>query len=481
MALSSPGIGSGLDVKGLVAQLMTIEQRPLELLKTRATTVQAKISAFGQVKSYLDALRTAASDLANAASWNTKAATLSDSSVASVSATAASPTGSYSLEVTHLALPHRLASDPYADSATVVGTGSLTIEVGKWTGASFAPASGTTPVVITVDATNNSLAGIRDAVNTANAGVRASIVTDNTGARLVFTSTATGTAQAMRITAADDDGNNTDPAGLSALAYAGDTTPAAPGAKQVQAGQDARLLLDGLAIVNSTNTVSGAIEGVTLTLAGTNAGKPATLTLAPDAGGARKLAEKFIGAYNSSVVLLANMTKADPTGAANGVLQSDQAARSLASALRSLATRMLPSGTLTSLSQTGISLKTDGTLAIDDTRFNAATASGTTAIAALFSTVNATESNQGIAVRFKAALDTALGTEGTVNARTVGLQATLKANQRDQQSLTTRLTAVEARLKKQYTSLDMLLGNLSTVSSTLTQSLAQLQSLQNNK
>lgn len=474
--LSSPGIGSGLDVAGIVSKLVAVEQRPLQLLQTRATTAQSKISALGQLKAQLDTLRTAASNLASATSWSAKAATLSDPKIGTVTATASAPTATYSLEVTHLALPHRIASGPVASGASVVGTGTLTIAVGTWAGAVHTPASGTTPVTITVDATNNTLEGVRDAINAAGGGVTANIVTDTSGARLVLSSGTTGSSGAISVTAVDADGTHTDSSGLSALAYGGDTTPTAPGLKQVQAAQDAQLYLDGLKVVSSTNTVTGAIDGVTLTLASTNAGSPATLKLAPDAAGASSLVNKFVAAYNATVNMLGMLTKTDPKGVANGILQGDQAARGIGNALRSLATRVLPTGELTSLSQAGISLNKDGTLSVNDAKLQAAGASGTAALAALFGAAGETDApdTQGIAVRLKAALDAALGTEGSIAARTQGLESTLKSNQREQAAMSARITALQARLTKQYGALDTIISNMNTASSSLTQGLAQI-------
>ncbi len=473
-ALSSPGVGSGLDVNSLVTKLIDAEKRPLQLLQMRASTANGKISAYGKVKAQLDALRTAAADIATAANWSAKSASLANATVAAVSATSASPVGEYNVEVTRLALPHRLVSSPVADSAAVMGTGTLTFATGQWNGAIFEPSATATPLTITVDASNNSLAGIRDAVNAASTAVRASIITDQSGARLVFTSTATGSASALQVSAVDDDGTPTDGTGLSRLAYNGDTTATAPGLKQAQAAQDSRMLLDGIELLSPTNTVTGAIEGVTFTLKGTNAGEPTTLKVSHNTGNARAMAEKFVAAYNTSISMLADLTKADPAGTASGALQGDAAARSLANSLRSLVTRVMPSGTLTTLAQAGIALGKDGKLAIDSTRFDATVAGGTEDLQALFATASTDASSQGIAARFKSALDSILGSDGTISARTTGLENTLKANKRDQDVQTARLAAMELRLKKQYASLDTLISNMSTMSSTLTQNLSQI-------
>lgn len=483
MGISSPGVGSGLDVGALVSKLMSLEQKPLTTLQARATQVQNEISAFGKISSQLDTLRSVASDLAKPASWGTRTATLSDPKLATATATNAAAAGQYSIEVANLASAHRLASSPYTASTDVVGQGTLTIDVGTWTGTSFAAKSGSTPISVTIDATNDTLAGVRDAINAkANGAVRASIVTDTGGSRLVITSTATGAGGALRIAAADADLDDTDSAGLSALAYAGDTSALAPGAKQVQAAQDALLKVDGLTIRSATNTVTGAIEGVTLNLAGANPGSPATLGVAVDTQAATDLVNRFVTAYNDSVKLFTGYLKIDPVGNADGALQSDAGARSLGASLRTLATRQLPSGTLTSLSQAGIALQRDGTLAVNATKLAKALEGGTTDLATLFTaTGGGVAEARGIAVGFKSALDTALNAGGTLKTRTTNLSDRLKANQRQQDTQQARLEMMQVRLLKQYSALDGQLASMQSISSSLTQGLAALTANQQNK
>jgi flagellar hook-associated protein 2 len=483
MGISSPGIGSGLDVNTLVSKLMSLEQRPLVALQSRATQVQNEISAFGKISSQLDSLRTVAGDLAKAATWGARTATISDAKVASVSSTTSAAAGQYSLEVTHLAAAHRLASAAYGASTAPVGTGTLTIDVGAWSGTNFTAASGTSPIVVPIDSSNNTLAGVRDAINAkANGAVRASIVTDTSGSRLVITSSATGAASALRVVATDDDGIHTDSTGLSALAYAGDTTASAPGLKQVQAAQDALLKVDGLVVQSATNTVAGAVEGLTINLTGANPGAPVTIGVAVDSQASTDLVNKFVTAYNDSVKLFAGYLKIDAAGKNDGTLQSDAGARSLGASLRSLATRQLPSGALTCLSQAGIALQRDGTLSVNATKLAKALESGPTDLATLFGTAGGGVAGaQGIAVGFKTSLDKALAAGGTLKLRTENLNDRLKANQRQQDTQQARLDQVQTRLLRQYTALDGQLAQMQTISSSLTQSLAVLTANQSSK
>lgn len=476
MGISSPGVGSGLDVGALVTKLMALEQKPLASLQQRANRTQSEISAFGKVSSQLDTLRTAVSALAKASDFSARTATVANAGVATVTAGASATSGQFALEVSNLASAHRLATSAYTDSTSTVGTGTITIDVGTWTGTSFAAKAGSTPITVTIDGTNNTLAGVRDAINAASGGaVRASVVTDSSGARLVLSSTATGASGGLRVATADDDGEDADALGLSALAYAGDTTDQAPGAKQVQAAQDAVVKIDGLTVRSATNTVSGAVDGITINLLAANPGAPTTVSVAQDTQSVTDKVNQFVTAYNDSVKLFAGYLKIDANGSADGVLQSDAGARSLSASIRQLATRQLGAGTLTSLSQAGIALQRDGTLKVDAAKLAKALEGGTAAVSALFaSDGGGVAANKGIATGFKEALDKALNVGGTLKLRTESLNDRLRANQRQQDSEQARLDRTELRLLKQYSTLDAQLSKMQTVSASLTQGLAAL-------
>jgi hypothetical protein len=294
-ALSSPGIGSGLDVNAIVDKLMAVERQPLDQLNTKETTVQSQISAYGTLKSALAALQGAVHTLASPTPFRSMTATFADQDVASASVSDGAVAGSYSVEVAQLAQAHKLASNGFASLASSVGSGALTFTFGTYSGGVFTPNAQNGVKTVTITPAQSSLAGIRDAVNAANIGVTASIVNDGSanGQRLVFTSSTTGAANSLKITATDDDGNNTDAAGLSQLAY--DPSAAVGTGKNLTekvAAQDALLTVDGIDIQSSTNTVKDAIAGVTLTLAKANPGNPTTLSVAQSPGAADAARER---------------------------------------------------------------------------------------------------------------------------------------------------------------------------------------------
>ncbi len=219
MALSSPGIGSGLDVASIISQLMAVERQPLSALDAKEAKYQAQLTAYGSLKGALSSFQTAVTALADPAKFSAVTAKLADTAVATATASTAAVPGTYSIEVQALAQAHKLKSAAFATSATTVGTGTLTIQFGTYSGGVFSLNSDKAAKTISIDSNNSSLAGVRDAINAADAGVAASIVNDGSGNRLVISSQDSGVANALKISVTDDDLADTDNAGLSRLVY----------------------------------------------------------------------------------------------------------------------------------------------------------------------------------------------------------------------------------------------------------------------
>lgn len=388
--INAPGIGSGLDVNGIVSQLMAAERQPLVALTKQETVYTQKLSAFGQVRGALASFQSALQDLGSGSKFQAFSAIASDATVLSASASGTAIPGSYQIEVSQLAQQQKLASSGYATTDTVVGSGTLTIQFGTFDSGlnSFTANADKATKSIAIDPANNTLAGVRDAINAANAGVTATIVNDGSSAgnRLVLTSTDSGAANSLKITAADADGNNLDGSGLSALAY--DPTAAAGSGKnlgQVAAAQDALLKIDGIAVKQSTNTVKNAIDGVTLNLAQTNVGKALTLTVSRDTKTITDAVQAFVNAYNTANGTIKKLTAFNGPGAQNGILLGDGTARAIQVQMRNVLNTSIDSGgTLTTLSQIGVSFTSDGTLSLDSAKLNTAISTNFDDIAALF-------------------------------------------------------------------------------------------------
>jgi flagellar hook-associated protein 2 len=391
MGITAPGAGSNLDVNGIVSQLMAVERRPLDLLAQREADYQAKLSAFGTLKGALSAFQSAMQGLSDPVKFQAIKAGAADDSILNATANVKGKAvpGSYSIEVQQLAQQQKVSSDGFASLASVVGSGTLTIQYGTYDSGTntFSLNSAKAAQTIRIDPSSNTLSGVRDAINAANAGVSATIINDGAGNRLVLTAKDTGAANSVRITVNDDDGTNLDSTGLSQLAF----DPAATAGSgrnltQVQAAQDAKLQIDGIAISKPSNIVTDAIEGLTLNLLKSNAGSPTTLDVARDTAGVKASVEAFVKSFNSISQTLKDLGGYNSATRKGGILQGDSTALSIQRGIRATLTAAVGQipGSFASLSQIGVSFQKDGSLTLDSTKLQAAMDSGFDQIGGLF-------------------------------------------------------------------------------------------------
>ena len=459
-SISSPGVGSGLDVAGIISQLMQVERQPLTALSQKEASFQAKLTAFGSVQGALSSLQTAAQTLRSSATFTSRSATPADSTVLSASATNLAATGSYNITVRQLAKFNAIRSDTnYASTTDSFNTGTLSISVG-----------GGAATQITVDGTNNTLSGIRDAINGSNAGVTASIINDGSTNRLVLTSTTSGSAGAIAVAVSNEGGGNT--YALSGLDTTTGTTIA------TQTADDALLTVDGIDITRSTNTVSDVITGVTLSLTKGTIASPAstTLTVASNNSAVSTAVDSFVKAYNDAVGQLKTLTAYDAANKKASVLTGDSTARNIQSELNSLVFSNVSgiSGGFSSLSDIGVTLQKDGKLSVNSAKLSAVLANPANDVASFFT--QTTTGNKGIAQRFSDLLDSVVGTDGLIEGRTEGITASIKSLQGRTDALNLRLTQIETRYRRQFSSLDTLLSRMQQTSQYLTQQLANLPS-----
>ena len=388
MALSAPGIGSNLDVNGIVSQIMALERRPLIVLDTKEAKYQAQLTAYGSLKGALSSFQSAVAALASPARFSAVTASFADTTVATATASSAAAAGSYSVEVQTLAQSHKLKSATFAATSTTVGTGTLTIRFGTYSGGTFTLNPDQAAQTISVDASESSLAGVRDAINTANAGVSASIVNDGSGNRLIIASKDSGVANALKITVEDDDLANTDNAGLSQLAYDA-STGGTTNLTQTFAAQNATAVIDGIAITKASNTISDAIEGVTLNLLKANTPSATTLTVTRDTAGIQAAVQSFVTAYNDLNKIVTDLSKYDAANKRSSTLTGDATVRSVQTRLRGVFNTTLSTagGGLTALSNIGISFQKDGTLKLDSSKLTTALSDSTKDVSTLFAAV----------------------------------------------------------------------------------------------
>lgn len=470
-SLSSPGIGSGLDVNSIISQLMAIERKPIDNLQTKAYQIQAQISEYGKLQSATSALRDAALKLTSNDTWGQTTGTSSNAAAVGVTVKSGAATGNFTLEVQSLAKAQSLSSGIFASSADLAGAGNLHIELGSWGPGqtSFTPKAGSTAVDIAIEA-GDTLTQVRDKINNAGAGITAMILTDGSGSRLLLRSTATGTENAFRTSVTDADGNDTDSAGLSALAF----DPSASNAvmTQTEAAANASATLNGLAISSASNTLTDIVDGVSLTLNSTTTG-PATISVKQDSDALKRSVQAFVDAYNAYAKLIGSELKYDDATKTAGPLQGDSSAASMQRQMRALVGASTgASSVFGRISDVGLELQRDGTLSIDAGKLDAALANLPELKKLFANTDLAVPANNGIAYQFRQLGDLLLGADGTLTTRTEGLQKQIALNQDQQDTLERRAAQTEARLRAQYTALDATIGRLNSMSNYVTQQIA---------
>ena len=473
-SLATPGIGSGLDISGIVDKLVALEQAPVALLTKEKTTLQAKLSSFGLLKSYTTNVRDAVARLADTSLWQQTTAQTTDSSSVSATSTASARAGSYSVQVSQLAQAQSLASGVYTSSTASVGTGTLKIELGSYdTSNVFTAQTPPKSVDIVIGAGEDSLESVRAKINAANAGVTASIVKDASGARLAIQSSATGSANAIRISATADTAVPvlpTDPPSLASLTY-DPGVPAASKLTQTVEARNAQATINGLAVSSATNTFTDAIEGVSLNVAKVTT-TAVQIQVGPSNDAFKKAINDFVKAYNDINTYLTAQTRYDPDTKTAATLQGDGATLSLQRQLRSAIT--LPSGastTFQTLSDLGIQVQKGGGLLVNDAKLTAALAN-TSEVAKAFSNAGSGASGDpaaGLAVRLKALTSALTNTDGAVATRTAGLQASIKRSDDEVAKLQSRIADTKARLLKQYGGLDTKISELNSLNTYINQ------------
>lgn len=469
MAISSLGVGSNLDLSGLLDRLAAAESQPLVALQKQQVSYTAKLSAYGTLQNALTSFQAAASKLADATVFKgaTVASTATD--VLSASADSAAVAGTYAVSVTQLAQAQSLVSSGVASATSAIGAGAattVTVDFGSIVGtldttigtynagATFTADAARPPVSLTIDSTNTTLAGIRDAVNkTTGIGVSASIVNDGTINRLVLTSTTTGEKSSMRISVSGD--------AAVGLLLANDPT-GTQNLKQTITATDAALTVNGIAVTSATNTMASSVQGVTMTLAKIGS---STLTVSRDTAPVESAVSAFVNAYNSLQSTASQLSRYDVSKKSGAALVGDSTLRSIQTGIRT-ALNTPQAGTLKVLSTVGVSLQKDGALVFDATKLKSAFAGNRDAVVELFA---GTGGNTGYGVQVSALVGTFTGTDGKLSNATAGVNTTLK-------SLGTQFVATEvsvqakvARFRAQFTQLDLMMARMNSTTSYLTQ------------
>lgn len=427
-AVTSSGLGSGLDVDGIVTKLIAADRSSADTrLKGVETKAKVQISALGSMKSAMGSLQTVLASL-DATGLGKRTATVSNSAMFTASTTTAARAGQTEIEVVSLAKAHKIGSGSFASSSALVGEGAFTIGVGS---GSFTINVGSTM----------SVAGLRDAINNAtdNKGVSANLVTEDGGVRLVLTANSTGTASTLAVTS-------------SATTFS-----------DLQAPADAQVKIDGYTRTSSYNTLVGVVDGVTINLLQAAPGTKTTLSVAADNSAAKTGLQNFVSAYNSLLSTYKSLSAYDATTKSGGVLMGDASTRSVMQTLRSTIAAETGSGTFKLLSQIGISAAVDGTLTIDDNKLSDALATDGSSIRKLFG------ASDGLTGKVNSLLQGYTSSDGQIETRLDALNDQLDRVSTDRTALDDRMSKLEERYRKQFSSLDAIVSKYNNVASYLDQ------------
>ena len=463
-AITTTGIGSGLDITAIVSELTSaFGAGQQDQLTNQETALDSQVSAFGTFTSSLDALQTALAAVDDTSTLAGFDATVGDTSIASATASSTAVAGTYTLAVQNLASAATLTSAPVTNSTTTIGTGNLTISVGG------------TSASIAITSSDNTLAGIAAAINGAsdNPGVSASIITSTDGSRLVLSGTATGASNAITVTESGGDG------GLSALAYDPTDTSLTSTMTQTTAAADANFTINGYAATSATNSVSGAISGVTINLLAASASStstasgsstatttytPTTLTIAPDTTTATTSINNFVSALNSTLSTIATLTDYDASTETAGALQGNATLQSFGNQLADILDTVRSSTTgINSLADLGITA---------DANTGTYDSSASTLSGALTGSLSAVESllggTNGIATKINALVTQYTQAGGILASINDGLETGLTNISTQQTQLNAELATYSATLTTQYNAMDTAVASLKETQTYLT-------------
>ena len=441
--ITAPGVGSGLDVTSIVDQLMAVERIPLRRMESDQKDLETQLSAFGKLKSALTTFQSAFADLKTLDSFEVYKADSSNEAAFTATADSTAAVGFNNIQVVSLAESHKMGSAAIADTDTTTLGGAGDQMTFTINGNAF-----------TVDVGGLTLSGIRDAINDAtdNTGVSASIITENSSSnRLVLTSTETGNANSLNISSTGSVGTDI---GLTDI--------------NDPLQLDSELLVDGLyTITRSSNTISDAISGVTLTLLSETTSAD-QLTISRDVESVQASVQSFVDAFNELNTLF------DDLSGEGDDLEADNTLRSIENQVRAVFNTP-PSGltgSYTYLSEVGVSFQRDGSLSLDTAALETAVNTDFSGMAEMFA-----NDNQGYLFRLDSLIDNFVQADGLINVREDGINSRIDTTKQRILDMEYRLDIREQRLLSQFNALDSLMGQLNGTSAFLTQQLASLPKL----
>lgn len=471
-SISFTGSTSGLS--DILSQLSTAEQARLTPVKAQQTLYENRDKAFDTLKTALEKLNSASEALTKAESIN-KTGVSSSNTAFSAATDSTATAGTYNVQVKSLATAHSLLSGEFSSSnerlgdTTDDGTRTLTItQPGQ-----------EKPLSIKLTDGQTTLEGIRDAINKANGSVGASIIkADDNTYYLAITAKDTGTKAKMSISVTGDELLNSK---LNYTAGTADEDVGSGAMTQQTAGANSVIKVNDIAITRQSNTITDAIEGVTLTLkAQTEESKSETLAVTKDTAPMQKAIQSFVDAYNALQTTISNLTKYTATDAgsatqdtSNGVLLGNSTVRGIQTKLKMQISTAQEGMGVSTLNEMGIKQNPKtGMLEVDNDKLKTALTDNSLEVTEFFVGDSKTT---GFATQTNSYLDNVLdSTKGAIQTAKDGIAATLKTIKKTYDRTQLSIEDTIARYKAQFTQLDKLVSQMNSTSDYLTTQLAAI-------
>ena len=448
-SISFGGLGNGIDFGQVVDQLVKVQRLPIDQLSQKKATAQSKLTDYGLLGGKLLALQSAGDALRLPTSFDRSSTTVSDQTALTASASSTAAPGSYLVRVTQLAQSHQITNK----GTTAVA--SVTSDIVSGASAAFTFRVGTgTDQTVTLSNTAT-LENLQTSINDLGAGVTASIVnagSETTPAyRLILTATASGASNGVTIVA---DGTTLDFANGSGTG----------GVDTLQAAQDTIAIvgdpaLNPVTLQRSSNVVTDAIPGVTLSLLRTTGSSSVSINVTRDNGAVKESIKKFSTAFNDIVKFVNERTTYDITTKKGALFFNESTAKGFLSQLRqALSAPVSGLTTYSSVGEIGFKTERDGTITVDDAKLDSVLSSNYKAVKSLF--INQT-GLAGVAQRVNVAIDAIDDiSTGSLTVRKNALVKQLSNLTSEIGRKEDALSAYEEALKRQYAALDGLLSRI---------------------
>ncbi len=364
--LSGLGLGNGINVQQFVQSLVQTADVPLTQMQAEQTTYTSQLSAISNINTLLGNVQNDIQNLQDP--LGPLGATIASSSNTSILTASTGPgatDGTHTITVNSLATTSSYDTNSLATGGTTFGTGQFTLQVGS-----------NSPVTITVGSANDTLNTLASSINSGNYGVTASVVTDANGARLSLVSNTSGAP-----------GNLTVSGNTTGLTF-----------NQTQAGANSSYSVDGVPLNSTSNSVTGVIPGVTLSLTGAASGTPVTLVIGPDTTQAATAIGQFVTDYNATVQAINAQFTYNANSTTQQPLFSDSSLQMVQQTLQNDANFVMSGNNgVTGLSSIGVNLQQDGTLQVDSGTMSTALTTNYAAVQNFFQQIG---SQNGFAVQF---------------------------------------------------------------------------------